>query len=295
MIDVLAGGAVMVGSTLALLAGFGLLRFPDVLTRLHASSKAASIGVIATTFAAAAEADTLGAVALLVLVIGLLFLSAPLGASLLARAAARDPDTPLVAMARSELGAIEPATADVDGENGKLGAAPAFLAAWLALVWIALFASLTPGVVVGALAVGAVVTLALPSLRPRLPQGVVRPLAVVRLAGHFVWSVVAANVDVARAVLSRREPRPAIVEIALHVESPTETALFMNMITFTPGTVAIELHERTLSVHVLDLDDVASFAAELAKLERLVIDAFGRRTERAGIRQAGDGPERASP
>ena len=290
MIDVIAGTAVLLGSALAVLAGIGLLRFPDVLTRLHASSKAASIGVIATTVAAAAEADTPDAVALLVLVVGLLFLSAPLGASLLARAAARDADTPLVPMARNDLGAIEPETADQRAAPGKLGGAPALLAGWLVLVWVALFASVTPGVVIGALAVAVVVTLALPGMRPRRPGGVLRLRAVIRLAAHFVWSVAAANVDVARAVISRRQPRPAIIEIELHVESATETAFLMNMITFTPGTVALELHEQTLSVHVLDLDldDPGAFVAELTTLEHLVIDAFGSRRERAGIDLAGE-------
>ena len=283
MIDVLAGTAIIVGSGLAVLAGLGLLRFPDVLTRLHASSKAATMGVIATTFAAAVEADTLGAVALLVLVIGLLFLSAPIGASLLARAAARDPDTQLVAMVRNDLGPVEPEHAGSAPSGGSQGMAPAFLALWLVIVWVALFASLTPGVAIGAVVVGVVVTIALPGLRPRRPSGIVRPLAVIRLAGHFVWSVIAANIDVAKTVIVGRAPRPAIVEIELRVESPTATALLMNMITFTPGTVALELHERTLSVHVLDLDDTESFVAELAKLERMIIDAFGSPRERAEL------------
>jgi multicomponent Na+:H+ antiporter subunit G len=287
MIDIVAGTAVLLGSALTVLAAVGLLRFPDALTRLHASSKAASIGVIATTLAAAAEADTPDAIALLVLVVGLLFLSAPLGASLLARAAARDADTPLVSMARNDLGPVEPETAYRRPAPGEVGAAPAFLAGWLVLVWIALFASVTPGVVIGALTVGVVVTLALPGLRPRRPSGRLRLPALIRLAAHFVWSVAAANIDVAGAVISRREPRPAIVEIQLHVESPTETALLMNMITFTPGTIALELHEQTLSVHVLDLDldldDAESFVAELTTLERLVIDAFGSRRERTVI------------
>lgn len=286
MIDVLAGTAVIVGSALAVLAGLGLVRFPDVLTRLHASSKAASVGVIATTFAAAAEADTLGAVALLVLVIGLLFLSAPLGASLVARAAARDADTPLIPMVRNDLGPVEPETSHDSANVGGSGAAPAFLALWLVIVWVALFATLTPGVAIGAVAVGVAVTIALPGLRPRRPRGVLRPLAVIRLAAHFVWSVVAANIDVAKTVVTGRTPRPAIVEIDLHVESPTEIALLMNMITFTPGTVALELHGRTLAVHVLDLGDSGAFVAELAKLERLVVDAFGSGRERAQLNSA---------
>jgi monovalent cation/proton antiporter MnhG/PhaG subunit len=281
MIDVIAGLAVVVGSALALLAGFGLLRFPDALTRLHASSKAATIGVIATTFAAALEAGPGGA-ALLVLVIGLLFLTAPIGASLLAAAAVGDPDTPLVPMQHADLGSVTWQTA---GSARDAGAAPqAMLVAWLVVVWVSLFASVTAGVVLGALGVGALLTIAFPGLRFRRFRGTLRPLAVLRLAVHFVRSLVAANVDVAAAVLRRRPPRPAVVTMALRVESPAETALLMNMITFTPGTVALELHEHRLTIHVLDFVDSQSFVAELTALEERIVDAFGSGRERAKVR-----------
>ena len=94
IIDVLAGIAVVGGALLAALGGVGLLRFPDVFTRMHAATKAATVGVIGTSAAAAAEAGAPSGVLVLLLVIALLFLSAPLGISLLARAAYHDPETP---------------------------------------------------------------------------------------------------------------------------------------------------------------------------------------------------------
>ena len=44
MIDIIAATAVLVGAFLALLGAVGLVRFPDVFTRMHASTKAASLG-----------------------------------------------------------------------------------------------------------------------------------------------------------------------------------------------------------------------------------------------------------
>lgn len=45
MIDWIAGSLVMAGATLALLAGVGMVRMPDVFTRMQASTKASTLGL----------------------------------------------------------------------------------------------------------------------------------------------------------------------------------------------------------------------------------------------------------
>ncbi len=45
MTDWLSSGLFIVGATLALLAGVGVLRMPDVLTRMQASTKASTLGL----------------------------------------------------------------------------------------------------------------------------------------------------------------------------------------------------------------------------------------------------------
>jgi multicomponent Na+:H+ antiporter subunit G len=45
MIDWISGGLFIVGATLALLAGVGVLRMPDVFTRMQASTKASTLGL----------------------------------------------------------------------------------------------------------------------------------------------------------------------------------------------------------------------------------------------------------
>ncbi len=45
MIEWLSGGLFIAGATLALLAGVGVLRMPDVFTRMQASTKASTLGL----------------------------------------------------------------------------------------------------------------------------------------------------------------------------------------------------------------------------------------------------------
>lgn len=79
---VLAGG----GCLFMLLAGVGLLRMPDLLTRMHASSKAATLGA-ALVVAAVAVALWDGAIALRALLVSLfLLITAPVAAHAIARA-----------------------------------------------------------------------------------------------------------------------------------------------------------------------------------------------------------------
>lgn len=86
IIPYLAGTLIIVGSFFALIAAIGLVRFPDVYSRMHAASKAGTVGsglmLIALAVIAADFATTLRAVAGVVF----LLLTAPIAAHLLARA-----------------------------------------------------------------------------------------------------------------------------------------------------------------------------------------------------------------
>jgi multicomponent Na+:H+ antiporter subunit G len=279
MIDVVAAVAVVISGVLAALAGLALLRFPDAVTRLHASAKSATIGLIAATLAAAIEVDTIGAGALLVLVAALLFLSAPIASSLLARAAYHDSETELYLPGRNDLAAA-PVAGRPTSSDERPGRA-SLLIGWLFIVWIALFASPSAGVLIGALAVGIGVSLALPGFRPRWPRGLLRPIAILRFFAVLIRSLVLANITVARAVIDRRPLQPAIVRIPLRVTTPTEITLLANAVTFTPGSIAMELSGRYLFVHVLDLRNEAAFRADIDRLETSIIAAFGTRRERS--------------
>jgi multicomponent Na+:H+ antiporter subunit G len=92
----------LVGAAFCALAALGILRFPDVYTRLHAASKAGPLGaglmLLAVAFASSDWSIALKAV------IGLVFLmlTAPVSAHLLARAALRSRVPPSVSTSINE-------------------------------------------------------------------------------------------------------------------------------------------------------------------------------------------------
>jgi multicomponent Na+:H+ antiporter subunit G len=85
--DLLAAVLVLVGAGLMLLAGIGIMRMPDLFTRMQAATKAASLGSGATLLAVALHFDDLGISVRALLAIGFIFLTAPISAHMLARAA----------------------------------------------------------------------------------------------------------------------------------------------------------------------------------------------------------------
>ena len=89
MIAVVAGTMMMVGAALAVVAGLGLHRFPDVFARMHAATKPATLGLALVLGGAALLIDDVGSTAKLLLVIVLQFLTAPVGSHLVGRAAYR--------------------------------------------------------------------------------------------------------------------------------------------------------------------------------------------------------------
>jgi multicomponent Na+:H+ antiporter subunit G len=80
---------IVLGASLALLAAVGLNRFNDVFSRMHAATKPATLGLVLILTGTAVVLPTPGAVAKLFLVILVQFITAPVGAHLVGRAAFR--------------------------------------------------------------------------------------------------------------------------------------------------------------------------------------------------------------
>lgn len=90
----LASLLLVVGSLFCALAALGILRFPDVYTRLHAASKAGPLGAGLILLAVALASGDWAIAVRGVLGCGFLILTGPMSAHLLARAALRS-QTPL--------------------------------------------------------------------------------------------------------------------------------------------------------------------------------------------------------
>lgn len=92
----LAAATVLLGAVFGLLAAIGIVRLPDLYTRLHAASKAGVVGS-GLILIAVALISTDGSV-LLRAILGIIFLllSTPIAAHLLARAAYKAGELPTV-------------------------------------------------------------------------------------------------------------------------------------------------------------------------------------------------------
>lgn len=78
---------VLVGVAFMVLSSIGLLRLPDVYTRMHAGGKSSTLGIIAVLLAVAAHNGTLVVVGKMAALIAFFFLTAPVAAHMLGRAA----------------------------------------------------------------------------------------------------------------------------------------------------------------------------------------------------------------
>jgi multicomponent Na+:H+ antiporter subunit G len=85
--DWLTVGLLVVGALAMLLAALGVLRMPDVFTRLQATSKAATLGVGCMMLAVAVHFAELAVTTRAVAVVLFTFLTAPIGAHMIGRAA----------------------------------------------------------------------------------------------------------------------------------------------------------------------------------------------------------------
>ncbi|ATG75628.1 Na+/H+ antiporter subunit G [Zobellella denitrificans] len=87
MTELVTGLLMLLGSFLMLLAGIGIIRMPDLLTRMHATSKAGALGagLMAVGFAVFFFADTSVVVRALAVVV-FVIMTAPIAAHVMARA-----------------------------------------------------------------------------------------------------------------------------------------------------------------------------------------------------------------
>lgn len=77
----------VLGAGLGAVGGLGLVRLPDVFARMHAATKAPTMGLVLVVVAAALRVGHASDLGLLALVLFLQFLTAPVGAHLVGRAA----------------------------------------------------------------------------------------------------------------------------------------------------------------------------------------------------------------
>ena len=88
-VDVLSAVLMLTGVAFTVIAAVGLVRLPDLFSRMHAATKATTLGLALVLLGAALRAETGGDAAKLLLVGAFTFLTAPVGAHVLGRSAYR--------------------------------------------------------------------------------------------------------------------------------------------------------------------------------------------------------------
>jgi len=86
MIEFLKGALILIGAIFMLLAALGLVRLPDLLTRMHATTKAATLGATLIMLAVATHFSQVAVVARAFGVILFIMMTAPVAAHVIGRA-----------------------------------------------------------------------------------------------------------------------------------------------------------------------------------------------------------------
>jgi CPA2 family monovalent cation:H+ antiporter-2 len=87
MNELLSSALLVIGASFALLAGAGVVRMPDLFTRMQAATKASTLGIGSIVLAVAIHFGELGITTRALTVIIFVFLTAPVAAHMIARAA----------------------------------------------------------------------------------------------------------------------------------------------------------------------------------------------------------------
>ena len=89
MIDLITAVLILVGGAFTIFAGIGVMRLPDVYTRMHAATKVGTLGSGLIVAGVAIYFGQPGVVMQCILIVLFLLLTAPIGAHMIGRAALR--------------------------------------------------------------------------------------------------------------------------------------------------------------------------------------------------------------
>ncbi|SAI54855.1 putative monovalent cation/H+ antiporter subunit E [Bordetella ansorpii] len=147
---------------------------------------------------------------------------------------------------------------------------------FLLVLWLVLNQSWSAGQIV--LGAGLAIWLAWASLRLR-PLGA-RPHRLWRLAPLFprvLWDIVKSNVAVAKLIWRPgRNLTPGFITVPLRMRDPHGLAVLTCCLTYTPGTVVVDLKRgQSITLHVLDLQNEAAWATLVReRYERILLEVF---------------------
>lgn len=113
-------------------------------------------------------------------------------------------------------------------------------------------------------------------LKPEQPLNKIKYAAVPLFFGHFCYRSLLAGIDVARRTLHPRlQLNPGIIDYPLDLPKGKPRIFFATVVSLLPGTLATELTETGIKLHVLDThSDVAKDCDRTVKvLQKLFVSA----------------------
>jgi multicomponent Na+:H+ antiporter subunit G len=274
IVEILGSSLMLAGAVLSFLAALGVVDFPSSLARMHAATKSASLGLGLLALGAGLAAGSPGLIGMGALVAVFMFMTAPISGHMLGRAVyAAGQVTGLV---HDDLAAGAGRALRLAPEGGRRVSIRRLVL--LAVVWVLLWRDSSPGVWLTGLGVAFVI---------EWTRGFSGSASGVSFRGlvpflsHYMWTVLVSNVRVAREVVTPNNDqiREAIVAVPLRTDSMAAALLIANAISFTPGSLTIELTQDPLIlyVHVLHFESVAAVHRDVARLEELVVAAVAGR------------------
>jgi len=105
--DVVAAVCMLLGAFLAFAAGIGIVRFPDLLARMHAATKPQVLGLILMLVAVGLRVHVWSVVGMLLLVVVFQLLTAPVAAHMVGRAGFRTGKVPHDELVVDDLTAVQ--------------------------------------------------------------------------------------------------------------------------------------------------------------------------------------------
>ncbi|MFG2432157.1 Na+/H+ antiporter subunit E [Streptomyces sp. NPDC048590] len=161
------------------------------------------------------------------------------------------------------------------------------LIAWLTLIWVLLWSTLTWANLVTGVVVAVTVCLAFPL--PQVDLGLrLHPWGILRLAGYLLYDMYTSGVRVTRQIFAGRPHRPAVIGVPLRCRGDLMLAATAVTVSNVPGGAVVEVRRATatLFLHVLDADrpeELEAARRQVWKLEELTVRAFGTRDEIARV------------
>jgi multicomponent K+:H+ antiporter subunit E len=135
----------------------------------------------------------------------------------------------------------------------------------LAVLWLMLARSASPGHLLLAALAGLLLPLVFAPLRPEQPR-VRRPLVALKLVAVVIWDALLSNIQVFTSLLrgERRPPHRRFVEVPLELRDPTALAWLCTITTFIPGSLWCEMtpDRSVVRIHAWDAPNEARFIAD---------------------------------